>query len=129
MARTLRSSVKQAIARALRFVGAGFILLNGGVHFYLWNHAYRQIAVIGPLRPAGRVLRVDPRIPEPWESLEIPLRFKGSRVRLRMDQDHLQVRADPPTTIRVGGEDAGIEIRAAEARFRHLEGHWEVVSR
>lgn len=39
----------QAIPRALRFVGAGFILLNGGVHLYLWDHTYRQIRVIGPL--------------------------------------------------------------------------------
>ena len=49
MVRTRRGSVMQAIARPLRFVGAGFILLNGGVHLYLWDHAYRQIRVIGPL--------------------------------------------------------------------------------
>jgi hypothetical protein len=39
----------QAIPRALRFGAAGFLLLNGGVHFYLWDHGYRQISVIGPL--------------------------------------------------------------------------------
>jgi hypothetical protein len=37
------------LARALRYAGAGFILLNGGVHLYLWNHDYREIRVIGPL--------------------------------------------------------------------------------
>lgn len=37
------------VPRVLRFGGAGFILLNGGVHIYLWDHAYRQIDVIGPL--------------------------------------------------------------------------------
>lgn len=47
--RTQRSSVIRAIPRALRFGGAGFILLNGGVHLYPWDHTYRQIRVIGPL--------------------------------------------------------------------------------
>lgn len=49
MERTRRGSVTHTIARGLRFGGAGFILLNGGVHLYLWGHAYRQIHVIGPL--------------------------------------------------------------------------------
>jgi len=39
----------RTIPRILRFGGAGFILLNGGVHLYLWDHAYRQIRVMGPL--------------------------------------------------------------------------------
>ena len=47
--RTEPSSAMRAIPRALRFGGAGFILLNGGVHFYLWAHTYRPIRVIGPL--------------------------------------------------------------------------------
>jgi len=38
-----------ASVRGLRVLGAGLILLNGGVHFYLWDHGYRQIRVIGPL--------------------------------------------------------------------------------
>jgi hypothetical protein len=46
---TRRVSVMHVTARALRFAGAGFILLNGGVHLYLWEHAYREIRVIGPL--------------------------------------------------------------------------------
>jgi len=47
--RTQRSSVMPAIPRAMRFGGAGLILVNGGVHFYLWDHGYREIRVIGPL--------------------------------------------------------------------------------
>lgn len=43
------SPVMPVIARALRFMGAGFILVNGGVHIYLWNDSYREIRVIGPL--------------------------------------------------------------------------------
>jgi hypothetical protein len=46
---TQRSSVIQAIPRALRFGGASLILVNGGVHSYLWDHGYREIRVIGPL--------------------------------------------------------------------------------
>jgi hypothetical protein len=47
--RSQGNAVMQAIPRALRFGGAGFILLNGGIHLYLWGHGYRQIRVIGPL--------------------------------------------------------------------------------
>ena len=47
--RTQRSSVMPAIPRAMRFGGAGLILVNGGVHLYLWDHGYRDIRVIGPL--------------------------------------------------------------------------------
>jgi len=44
-----QGSVVRATARGLRFTGAGFVLLNGGVHLYLWDHGYREIRVIGPL--------------------------------------------------------------------------------
>jgi hypothetical protein len=37
------------IARGLRFLGAVLILMNGGVHLYLWHQAYSAVSVIGPL--------------------------------------------------------------------------------
>jgi hypothetical protein len=49
MVRTRRSPLMHAGVRGLRFLGAGLILVNGGVHLYLWDHGYRQIRVIGPL--------------------------------------------------------------------------------
>jgi hypothetical protein len=49
MAMTRGVELTWTVPRLLRFGGAGFILLNGGVHLYLWDHAYRQIHVIGPL--------------------------------------------------------------------------------
>lgn len=49
MIETPRSSARPAIAHALRFIGTGFILVNGGVHLYLWSHDYRHMPVIGPL--------------------------------------------------------------------------------
>ncbi len=40
----------RTVAHALRYVAAAFILLNGGVHFYLWwRQSYRVIPTIGPL--------------------------------------------------------------------------------
>lgn len=49
MVRAEDSRAIPVIARALRFAGAGFILVNGGVHIYLWAHSYRDVRVIGPL--------------------------------------------------------------------------------
>src|SRR5437879_3678038 len=43
------ASTIRPIARGLRFLGAGLILVNGGVHFVLWTVGYRSISVIGPL--------------------------------------------------------------------------------
>jgi hypothetical protein len=47
--KTGEGPVMPVIARTLRYTGAGFILVNGGVHIYLWAHSYRDVRVIGPL--------------------------------------------------------------------------------
>jgi len=49
MVKAAESPAMPVIARALRFAGASFILVNGGVHIYLWAHSYRDVRVIGPL--------------------------------------------------------------------------------
>jgi hypothetical protein len=43
------ASPVRPIARGLRFLGAALILVNGGVHFYLWQQSYRSVSLIGPL--------------------------------------------------------------------------------
>ena len=47
------------------------------------------------LRPAGDALVIEPVIAPGWEALELSVRFRGSRVRLRIDADTVEVSADP----------------------------------
>ena len=49
MANAKSPSIIRPVARGLRVLGAGLILANGGLHFYLWRQTYRAIPVIGPL--------------------------------------------------------------------------------
>jgi trehalose/maltose hydrolase-like predicted phosphorylase len=71
------------------------------------------------LRPNGEALEVDPHIPFDWRALELTVRFRGARVRVRAEHDRTLVWADAPTLLSVGPTaalvdvgPAGIELRA-----------------
>ena len=55
------------------------------------------------VRPRANRLTVDPWLPESWSTLEICVRFRGARVRIRATPDDLDVVSDQPTEIEVGG--------------------------
>jgi trehalose/maltose hydrolase-like predicted phosphorylase len=53
-------------------------------------------------RPAGSVLRIDPRpLPDGWQALELRLRFHGRRIVLRHHHDHVEFDTDGPVPIDV----------------------------
>ncbi len=54
------------------------------------------------LQPRSGRLGIDPRLPPSWGALEVNVRFRGSRVRVRIERNHLTVHADPPATVTVG---------------------------
>ena len=64
-----------------------------------------QALVLGfaGLRPAGAELTLDPRLPSPWRALCVPFRFRGRRVRVRIEHGRLEAWADRPVVIRVPG--------------------------
>jgi trehalose/maltose hydrolase-like predicted phosphorylase len=71
------------------------------------------------LRPCGETLTVDPHVPEHWGALELTVRFRGARVRVRAEQARTLVWADSPVQIAVGSDGKlvvvgpeGIELRA-----------------
>ena len=62
-----------------------------------WEASGRRSRSASPgVRPAGDGLRLDPRLPKEWRALELALRFRGSRVQLRIEHDALTVCADHP---------------------------------
>ena len=69
----------------------------GGLHIAAMGSVWRALTHgFAGLRPAGDALVIDPLIPLSWESLELRVRFRGSRVHARIRQGELDVTADPP---------------------------------
>jgi trehalose/maltose hydrolase-like predicted phosphorylase len=99
----------------------------GGLHIATMG-ALWQAFVFGfaGVRPRGGRLTVDPWLPESWSALEIRVRFRGARVRVRATARDLEVVSDQPTEFEVGGEvfrgmPEGVRFRAGTSR-------WEVAS-
>ena len=46
------------------------------------------------MRDHGGVISFDPRLPEDWPGLSFPLRWRGSRLRVRVAEDHLSVEVE-----------------------------------
>ncbi|MFN8631089.1 MAG: glycosyl hydrolase family 65 protein [Chloroflexota bacterium] len=86
----------------------------------LWQAMVRGFAGI---RPSGEALIVDPVAPRRWGRFEVPVTFRGSRVRVRVEGDRREVRANPATCISVGGEILTAGPRGV--RFRKTAAGWE----
>jgi trehalose/maltose hydrolase-like predicted phosphorylase len=63
------------------------------------------------VRPHGRALVVDPRLPPEWGALELRLRFRGVPLRLRLDRDGVVLHSGP------------------ELVLGRRDNHWEVLFR
>jgi trehalose/maltose hydrolase-like predicted phosphorylase len=92
----------------------------GGLHLATMGGVWQALAFgFAGVRPRGRMLELDPRLPEQWSALELRLAVRGSPVRIRIEPDTVDVLGDVPVRI------TGLEGR----RFRHSSGRWEVVSK
>ena len=78
----------------------------------------------GGIRPSDDALLVDPRMPEAWGEVRIPVRYRGSRVRVRVTEDRLEIRAQPAASIRIGA-GAPMVIGPRGRQFRRTGGGWE----
>jgi trehalose/maltose hydrolase-like predicted phosphorylase len=69
----------------------------GGMHLAAMGSVWRTLAFgFAGLRPVGDALAIDPVIAPGWKALELRVRFRGSRVRVRIDADTVEVSAHPP---------------------------------
>jgi trehalose/maltose hydrolase-like predicted phosphorylase len=101
----------------------------GGLHLATMGSVWQAIAFgFAGLRPADGVLRTDPHVPAAWRTLDIRVRFRGSRVRVRAASDHIEVSADPPIRVAVGGLGPA-EVPATGSRWRSVGGGWEEMQR
>ncbi len=72
----------------------------GGMHLAAMGSVWRTFAFgFAGLRPVGDALAIDPVIAPGWEALELRIRFRGSRMRLRIDAETVEVSAHPPVSV------------------------------
>ena len=69
----------------------------GGLHLAAMGSVWRALAFgFAGLRPVGDALAIDPVIAPGWKTLELRLRFRGSRVLVRIHPGAVEASADPP---------------------------------
>jgi trehalose/maltose hydrolase-like predicted phosphorylase len=99
-----------------------------GLHLATMGSVWQAIAFgfVG-LRAHATHLSIDPHLPPAWDAMEIRLRFRGTRVRVRVEPGSFTVTSERPLRVSVGG----VQLAAGGdpgTRF-HLEGDtWEVVT-
>jgi trehalose/maltose hydrolase-like predicted phosphorylase len=77
-----------------------------GVHIAAMGSVWQALVLgFGGVRPHGEVLELDPRVPAGWELLELRLRFRGARLRVRVSANEVEVRSDQPTALSVAGSE------------------------
>lgn len=78
----------------------------GGGHLAAMGSVWRALALgLAGLCPVGDALAIDPVAPEGIDAVELRVRFRGSRVRLRIEPGGAGVTADPPLTVLLPGGD------------------------
>jgi trehalose/maltose hydrolase-like predicted phosphorylase len=83
---------------------------NCGLHTATMGGMWQALAYgFCGLRPRGDVLTVDPHIPEHWKALELTVRFRGARVRVRAELERTLVWADAPVQIAAGADGTLVE--------------------
>jgi trehalose/maltose hydrolase-like predicted phosphorylase len=69
----------------------------GGLHLAAMGSVWRALTFgFAGLRPVGDTLAIDPLIAPGWDTLELRVRFRGSRVRVRIHPDSVEASANPP---------------------------------
>ena len=71
----------------------------GGLHLAAMGSVWRTLALgFAGLRPVGDALAIDPALAPGWDTLELRIRFRNSRVHVRVHPDSVEASADPPVS-------------------------------
>jgi trehalose/maltose hydrolase-like predicted phosphorylase len=101
-----------------------------GLHLAAMGSVWQALAFgFAGLHPHDRILQLDPRLPEEWSALELRLRFRGSRVRLRIERRTTSIQADPPISIRIAGSNTVRTVPPEGLRLRRAGQGWRKATR
>lgn len=99
----------------------------GGLHLATMGGTWQALVFgFAGLRPRGGRLALDPRLPPSWTALRVPVRFHGSRVRVRIGHEELHLQADRPADVLVG--EIAATVDDAGLRFRRAGESWELMT-
>jgi trehalose/maltose hydrolase-like predicted phosphorylase len=83
---------------------------GGGLHLAAMGSVWRALAFgFAGLRPIGGALAIDPVLAPGWDALELRVRFRGSRVHVRVEPTEVMASADPPVHV-LDGENRRIQL-------------------
>lgn len=87
-----------------------------GVHLAGMGTVWRALAYgYAGLRPAGNSLAIDPTLAPGWETLDLRVHFRGSRVHVQIDAESVHASADPPISALNPAGETVVLTRAAQA--------------
>jgi trehalose/maltose hydrolase-like predicted phosphorylase len=99
-----------------------------GLHLATMGSVWHALALgFAGLRPTREALQIDPRLPTSWAALELRVRFRGSSVRLHLEQAAFTVTADPQATVWVVGTSGPVTAGPAGACFERRGDGWAAV--
>ena len=88
----------------------------GGLHLAAMGSVWRALAYgVGGLRPIGDALAIGPVMTPGCDALELRVRFRGSRVRVRVHPDGVQATAEPPIAALAGAWERALDALAQAA--------------
>jgi trehalose/maltose hydrolase-like predicted phosphorylase len=99
----------------------------GGLHLATMGSLWQAYAFgFGGLRPRDGRLVIDPRLPHEWGGLELNVRFRGSRVHVRIEHGALLVDADRPAPITI--DNSPYVVGSTGLEFTRHGRSWEVIT-
>ncbi len=85
----------------------------GGLHMAnlggIWQAVVHGFAGLSVRGPDDRALVLDPGLPPDWEELRFRVRWHGTRVRVCVRHDSVELECDHPMTVTVHGSDSTLE--------------------
>jgi len=90
----------------------------GGLHLAAMGSTWRTLAFgFAGLRPADDALAIDPVLAPGWDTLELRVRFRNSRVHVRVRPDGVEASADPPVAA-LSPDGERVQLRRIPQTFR-----------
>ena len=94
----------------------------GGLHLAAMGSVWQAVVQgFAGIRPGSTALEIDPRLPSTWRALEVPVTYRGTRVRVRIEHDVVVVQADRPVRVRLADAPA-VRLTAGTTRLSRQAG-------